>query len=177
MKGEKIYHIEDSIKLPVSPVELNPKEVYKVLDKDKRKYSEKYNNLKLFPSCYGGLLSCEYYMKLIIEMDSWFSSDEEIFIPLDFYEPFNVIFDKKQTFINNNIPQNNSYINNHMNFKQINKNIDNSKFNNQSKTQSKTVNNDYENNELPSQEVIKNITKENQKEHEDDDGSAPPPSF
>ena len=107
-KGEPIYHLEDSIKFPVLPAKLNPKEVYTNLDNDKRNHNEKFKDIKLFPTCYGGLLSCEYFIKIIFEMDSWFSTNEQIKIPIDFYEPFNVtdnltkLDDKDNIIINNN---------------------------------------------------------------------------
>jgi hypothetical protein len=84
-KGQKKHHIEDVIQLKP---ENNPKETYKILDTDKRKYSEKYSGVKLSPTCYGGLLSCEYYIKMVLEMDTMLSTDEDIRIPIDLYEPF-----------------------------------------------------------------------------------------
>lgn len=107
-EGEKIYHLEDNIKLPVFPVELNPKEVYLILDNDKREYKEKFKNIKLFPSCYGGLLSCEYYLNIIFEMDTWFSTNEKIIIPLDLYERFNFINNNTQAFLPQHDLNNNS---------------------------------------------------------------------
>ena len=84
-KGQKKHHIEDVIQLKP---ENNPKETYKLLDTDRRKYSEKYSGVKLSPTCYGGLLSCEYYIKMVLEMDTLLSTDEDIRIPIDLYEPF-----------------------------------------------------------------------------------------
>ena len=84
-KGQKKHHIEDVIQLKP---EVNPKDTYKLLDTDKRKYSEKYDGIRLSPSCYGGLLSCEYYIKMVLEMDTMLSTDEDIRIPIDLYEPF-----------------------------------------------------------------------------------------
>jgi hypothetical protein len=84
-KGQKKHHIEDVIQLKP---ENNPKETYKILDTDKRKYSEKYSGVKLSPTCYGGLISCEYYIKMVLEMDTLLSTDEDIRIPIDLYEPF-----------------------------------------------------------------------------------------
>ncbi len=88
MLGEELYFIEETITLPVSPPEDNPVEVYKILDADKRKHDEKFKKVKLFPSCYGGLLSCEYFFKVIIQMNTYFSTNEEIILPIDIYEPF-----------------------------------------------------------------------------------------
>ena len=87
-EGEKTYHIEDGIKLPLSSNDLNPEEVYKILDKDKRESNLKFNNIKLYPSCNGGLLSCLYYITIVIETNTLFSTNEEIIIPIDFYSPF-----------------------------------------------------------------------------------------
>ena len=85
-KSENRYHIEDVIQLQA---ENNPKQIYNILDNDKRKYSEKYNKINLSPTCYGGLLSCEYFIKIKLELDSMFSTDEDLKIPIDLYEPFN----------------------------------------------------------------------------------------
>ena len=82
------YQIEDDIIIPTSGVDLNPEEVYKLLDKDKNPSTEKFENVKLYPSCSGGLLSCQYNIKIIIETNTLFSSNEEIIFPVDFYSPF-----------------------------------------------------------------------------------------
>ena len=76
------YHIEDLIQLPKG----NPGQIYQKLDSDKKKYSEKYSDIFIYPSCFGGLLSCEYYLKVLFETDTLFSTNEFIIIPLDFYE-------------------------------------------------------------------------------------------
>ncbi len=81
-KDQKKYHIEDCIQLNS---EYNPKNIYAKLDSDKRKYSEKYNGVYLYPSCFGGLLSCEYYIKMVLEMDSMLSTNEDMRIPIDLY--------------------------------------------------------------------------------------------
>jgi len=88
-EGLKSYKIEDVIIIPKSGLDLNPEEVYKLLDNDKQRGIEKFENIKLFPSCSGGLLSCQYNIKIVIETDTSFSSNEEIIIPVDFYSPFN----------------------------------------------------------------------------------------
>ena len=64
----------------------NPGQIYQKLDSDKKKYSEKYSDIFIYPSCFGGLLSCEYYLKVLFETDTLFSTNEFIIIPLDFYE-------------------------------------------------------------------------------------------
>ena len=124
-KGEKIFHIEDTIQIPNSPQDLNPSKVYVVLDNDKRKYREKFKNIKLFPSCFNGLLSCEYYLKIIFEMDTWFSTNEEFKILIDLYEPFNnneynekFLTNENYTNLNNTNTQN-LYFDNQSNLAQI----------------------------------------------------------
>lgn len=173
-KGETIYHIEDVIKLPHSPVDLNPKEVYLILDKDKRKVGEKFKNVLLFPSCYNGLLTCQYYIDIIFEMDTWFSSNEKFKIPLDFYEPFISMDNSNEksfyqknniynTSLNNNNYQKPTIYNNEFNSQQIPQ-----IFPSECQTpQNNEVNiNDYE---LPNEEEIYSQKKNN-------DGSAPPPN-
>jgi hypothetical protein len=54
-KGETIYHIEDIIQIPKT-IEINPKQSYNTLDNDKRKYNEKFKNIKLFPAAMGDYL-------------------------------------------------------------------------------------------------------------------------
>lgn len=83
-KGKKKYHVEDTMEL----TEKNPKILYDSLDADKRKYSEKFADVHIYPSCYGGLISCEYCFKVVIQMNSIFYEDEPISIPIDFHCPF-----------------------------------------------------------------------------------------
>ena len=84
-KKNKQIHIQDTIKLNSDS---NPKQIYNLLDTDKRKYSEKYKGIYLSPSCYGGLLSCEYYIKMVVQMDTMWSTDVDFRLPIDLYEPF-----------------------------------------------------------------------------------------
>ena len=122
-EGEKTYQIKDGVKLPLSSNDLNPEEVYRLLDKDKREPKLKYNKVKLYPSCNGGLLSCQYYIKILVETNTLFSTNEEMSIPIDFYSPFN-----EENEINNeniNININNNSINNNIKNESINNNIKN----------------------------------------------------
>ena len=88
-EGEITYHIKDGIKLPISSNNLNPEIVYQLLDKNKDQGMKKFQNIKLFPSCSGGLLSCNYFLKIIIETNTLFSTNEEMIIPVDFYSSSN----------------------------------------------------------------------------------------
>ena len=75
------YHLEELIKLPKG----NPYEIYKQLDTDNRCYGEKFKDVLLFPSCYDGFLTCEYYFKIVLETNTLFSTDEYLIMPIDFY--------------------------------------------------------------------------------------------
>ena len=85
-----MYHVEDGIKLPLSSNDLNPEAVYRMLDNDKSISKLKSYSVKLFPSCEGGLLSCHYSIKILVETNTLFSTNEEMNIPIDFYSPFNL---------------------------------------------------------------------------------------
>jgi hypothetical protein len=89
-KKDPHMYIEDKIQLPIFPEEFNPKVIYSILDNERKNlnYDDKFKNIKLFPACYGGLLSCQYFIKFIFDMESFLTTNEEINIPLDFYERF-----------------------------------------------------------------------------------------
>jgi hypothetical protein len=65
------YHIEDSIQFP----EGHPGEIYNSLIEEQNPV-DKCTPFPLYPPCYGGLLSCEYYIKVKFETDTLFSTDE-----------------------------------------------------------------------------------------------------
>ena len=89
-KGGKHLHVEDNIKLPITPDKFNPITVYSLLDNERKdyKYREKYEYIKIYPACYGGLITCNYFIKFIFDMGSWFTTNEEFIILLDFYDKF-----------------------------------------------------------------------------------------
>lgn len=78
-------HISDNI---IIEGDKNPLNVYKKLDLDNRKANQKFGGINLYPTCVGGLLSVEYFIKMELVMDSLLSSNEEFIIPIDLYEPF-----------------------------------------------------------------------------------------
>lgn len=82
--GDKKYHIDDNIKFPITLD--NPKIMYKRIDSDKRKFTEKFKNVFLFPSIYDDILICEYSIKVTIEMNTLFSTNEDLELPIEFYE-------------------------------------------------------------------------------------------
>jgi hypothetical protein len=154
--GEKKFHVEDNIKLPISPPELNPKVIYSILDNDHRKHKEKFKNILLFPACYGGLLTCEYFIQFIFDLDSWFTTNEDFTIPIDFGELNNEFTSTPKKF------ELNPYITNN-------------------KTQINNINTD---DELPDENEIyqkknskdNNYTKPGDDDDSNQDGDAPPPS-
>ena len=85
IKKKEEEYIEDVIAIDIDK---NPKNIYKKLDVDNRKVSEKYSGIYLYPTCFGGLLSVEYFIKMEIEMDTMWSTTEDFNIPIDFFEPF-----------------------------------------------------------------------------------------
>ena len=103
-------NIKDKIEIDVNK---NPKNIYYKLDNDNNKGSQKFSGISLYPTCFGGLLSVEYFIKMEIMMDSILSTKEEFIIPIDLFEPF-----AEEPFMNNNqnmqypqqIPNSQSYI-------------------------------------------------------------------
>lgn len=64
-------------------------------------HSEKFENIRLYPACYGGLLSCNYFIKFVFDINSWLTTNEEIIIPLDFYERFTGCMNTPKNFEEN----------------------------------------------------------------------------
>ena len=97
-------HITDTIAIEDDK---NPLNIYRQLDNDNRKISEKFNGIYLYPTCTGGLLSVEYFIKMELVMDSFFSSNEEFIIPIDIYEPYandpNLTIEQNMSYPNQNI--------------------------------------------------------------------------
>ena len=126
-KGDKKYLIDDVIKLP-STLD-NPKKVYEKLDKDKRKFSEKYKNLFLLPSIYDKILVNEYFIKAMLEMDTIFSTNESFEMPIEFYEDENINEVNKDKEIISNTNNTNNMINTNTNYMNNTNNINNSNIN------------------------------------------------
>jgi len=105
-KKQRKIKIKDVIEIEADK---NPKNVYIQLDNDNRPIKEKFNELYIFPTCYGGLLGVEYFIKVEIIMDSFWSYNEKLFMPIDLYEPFanspndhNTTFPKTSPYPNTN---------------------------------------------------------------------------
>jgi len=103
IKGLKNYHIEDDIKLVSNDLRDNPKNVYIMLDNDKRNFEEKFADIELYPSCFGGIMSCYYFISMFIQTDL-FTAEDPLKIPIDFYEPFT-----KETFGNDDDNEGNKF--------------------------------------------------------------------
>lgn len=96
--GDKKYNIDDKIQFPITVD--NPAIMYKRLDSDKRKFTEKYKNIFLFPTIYNDMLICEYSIKVFLEMNTLFSTNEEMEMPIEFYEDNKM--ENKNDYINDN---------------------------------------------------------------------------
>ena len=75
------YHLEDIIHLSKG----NPNDIYKKLESNSKIGYDIFKNISLYPTCYGGLLTCEYTIKITFETDTLFSTNESLCIPIDFY--------------------------------------------------------------------------------------------
>ena len=84
-KGLRKIKIKDSIEIYD---DRNPKNIYLKLDNDNSPVKQKFNGIYLYPTCNGGLLSVEYFLRMEIVMDSFWSTNEEFLIPIDLFEPF-----------------------------------------------------------------------------------------
>ena len=147
-KGIPQYVINDFIQFPTmsSYISVNPIQVYKTLDNDKNNLLKNLNKIHLAPSCYDGLLSVDYYLKVLLEFSSKLTTDESLKIPLEFYEPFDINSQKqgnnninnnqiKQNFNqNNNNYQNNMIQNNPYQINMIQNNQNNQILNNQERS-------------------------------------------
>lgn len=180
--GEKIYSIDDMIKLPSTSD--NPKIVYNKLDSDKREFSEKFNNIYLFPTCYGGILNCEYRMRITFEMSSLFSTNEFLEIPLDFYEIENFNNQNENNFQIQNSQQNNMINQNYNietplgNNKYENSNIKDNYLNYNNPSNKNIINNSFNylnNNLINSQNQINDNNKNKIIENKPTEDSVAPP--
>ena len=102
-KSERRIKINDIIEIDVDK---NPKNIYYKLDNDNRRVNQKFSGIYLYPTCNGGLLSVEYFLKMEIVMDTFWSTNEEFLIPIDLFEPFANEPNMTQNMIN---PQVNDY--------------------------------------------------------------------
>ena len=88
VKGQPKYLIQDCIQFPLL-VDFNPIQIYKQLDSLPEIDEKLIRKIHLAPSCIGGLLSVDYYLRVELNIDSILSTDEKIKMRIDFYSPFN----------------------------------------------------------------------------------------
>ena len=161
-KGKKNYYIDDFIKLPENIY--NPETLYKKYDDLKKIIFD--NNTFLYQSCYEDILNCQYTIKALIEINSMFSTNEFIEIPIDFYEDITDNNDSKNKIIlkneDNDLPTLEEII--------------------EEKKQNEIMNNGYYNiNYVENPNYFNNNEKENENindnQNNDNENSEAPPSF
>ena len=85
-KGEKRYYIDEFIKMPDNSY--NPENLYKKYDGLKKL---KFNNETfLYQPCYSDIINIQYSIRAMIEINSLFSTNEFMEIPIDFYADENI---------------------------------------------------------------------------------------
>jgi len=103
-KKQDIYNITDFIVFSnIIYVKSNspcPYDIYKVFEEHGLFEVDEKNFNYLYPSCVGGLLSIDYFLKVKVYFDTTWTFDESINIPIDFCS---ILEDKKNNSINNNI--------------------------------------------------------------------------
>ena len=160
-KGLKNYYIDDFIKLPEDN-KLNPEFCYKKYDQ-KKKIEYNNNDDMLLQSCYDGIINCQYFIKALIEINSMFSTNEYIEIPIDFYEDEKINKDDKNN-INDDKEKDNINTNDEYDLptlEDIIKNKENKKYDENGNYNINYVDND-------------NYINDNNKNNDGDDSGAPP---
>ena len=88
--NQKIFTISGNFLFPLlnDNFSVNPMNIYNyynnILIDD---YDKDYENVKLLPSCFSSLFICCYFLNLEIILDSFFTKNEIISIPIEFYTP------------------------------------------------------------------------------------------
>ena len=77
IKGQPKYLIKDNIQFPLL-ADFNPIQIYKQLDSMTQIDEKVTKKIHLAPSCFGGLLSIEYFLKIEFNIDSILSTDEKM---------------------------------------------------------------------------------------------------
>ena len=174
-KNDKIFDIKDFIYYIDNPpldeqVYIYPIDIYKKFDSHGL-YEVDDDTLKnLYPSCSVGLINIEYSLKVKVFFDSIFTSDEEVYVPIDFCDILynnvsiennmlnnkNIDYPEKK-LIDNNIQANNFMSNNNINLINNNNNIINNESNN----------NIINNESAPPSSQITNMDKKNYLEDKD----------
>ena len=173
-KCKKKYYIDDFIKLPDNSY--NPNNLYKKYDQLKKiKFDD--DNI-LYQPCYEENLNCQYSIKAMIEINSWFSTNEFIEIPIDLYADADSNSENKiqipKTTEEDELPSLEDII------KDSNKNIPNYENNDNNENKNEIINNGYYNINYVDNNINysnNNINdKENIKNNDDNGNEDAPPS-
>ena len=89
VKGQPKYLIQDNIQFPLL-ADFNPIQIYRQLDSLPELDEKLIRKIHLAPSCIGGLLSVDYFLRVELNIDSILSTDEKMKMRIDFYSPFNI---------------------------------------------------------------------------------------
>ena len=84
--GEKKYYIDEFIKMPDNSY--NPEHLYKKYDGLKKLKFDK--EAFLYQPCYNDIINIQYSIRAMIEINSLFSTNEFMEIPIDFYADENI---------------------------------------------------------------------------------------
>ena len=166
-KGQKNYYIDDFINMPDNAY--NPEFLYKKYDELKKiKFDDE---TFLYQSTYEEMINCSYTITAMIEINSLFSTNEYMEIPIDFYE---------DEISNTNNTTNNNTTNEEDELPSLEE-ITNLRINNNNdanKNQNKIDNNGYYNiNYVDNENYINEKNNDNYESNDiDEDNSGAPPS-
>ena len=164
-KGQKSYYIDDFINMPDN--EYNPEFLYKKYDELKKiRFDEE---TFLYQSTYEDIINCSYTITTMIEINSLFSTNEYMEIPIDFYE---------DEISNVNSSSNNITTNEEDDLPSLEEITKLRIKNNENKNQNKNDNNEYYNINYVDNENCINDKNNNNYENNyiDEDNSGAPPS-
>ena len=165
-KNQKVIDINSHIAFKDNPNQnkekcISPSEIYKQLELHGLFEINDPSLKSLYPSCSEGLIQIEYSLKVKVYLDSIFTTNEEVLIPINFCE----ILDNNisNTFNNQNM---NNFININKDYT-FNKNINNKLINNY--TKSNTIDNfKFIEDEYPAPPTLNNQNLDNQKNYIED---------
>ena len=83
VKGQQKYLINENIQFPLLS-EFNPIQIYTQLDGLSQIDEKLTKKIHLAPSCIGGLLSVDYFLRVTFNIDSILSTDEKMKMKIDF---------------------------------------------------------------------------------------------
>ena len=95
--NQKIFKISGQFLFPIlsDNFSVNPINIYNYYNyKSIDDYDKDYENVKLLPSCFSSLFICCYFLNLEIIFDSFFTKNEIISIPIEFYTPIKLDYTK-----------------------------------------------------------------------------------